>query len=30
MAALTYQMVARGFSKEDANELVENQLKKNA
>jgi RNA polymerase sigma-70 factor (ECF subfamily) len=30
MAALTYQMVARGFSKEDAEELVEEQIKRNA
>jgi RNA polymerase sigma factor (sigma-70 family) len=28
MAALTYQMVARGFSKEDAEGLVEGQLKR--
>jgi RNA polymerase sigma factor (sigma-70 family) len=28
MAALTYQMVARGFSKEDAQRLVETQVKK--
>jgi RNA polymerase sigma factor (sigma-70 family) len=30
MAALTYQMVARGFSKEDAEEILEEQLKREA
>jgi RNA polymerase sigma factor (sigma-70 family) len=30
MAALTYQMVARGFSKDDAEELIEDQLKRKA
>ncbi len=30
MAALTYQMVARGFSKDDAEDLIEDQLKRNA
>jgi RNA polymerase sigma factor (sigma-70 family) len=30
MAALTYQMVARGFSKEDAEELIQEQIKRKA
>jgi RNA polymerase sigma factor (sigma-70 family) len=30
MAALTYQMVARGFSKDDAEELIQEQIKRKA